>query len=55
MKRTLLFMALAMSLSSVYAQQAYFKCDFTTGIPVEMGLFDLDGNETSVDMKNLGF
>lgn len=55
MKRTLLFMALAMSLSSVYAQQAYFKCDFTTGIPVEMGLFDLDGNEPSVDMKNLGF
>lgn len=37
------------------AQNAYFVEHFTEGIPSSFALYDMDGNEPSVDMANLGF
>ena len=39
----------------IQAQNAYFVEHFTQGIPSEFALYDVDGNEPSVDMANLGF
>ncbi len=55
MKLTLLFTAcLAMGLTAS-AQQTFLKCNFSEGFPEGTTLFDVDGNEPSIDMKNLGF
>lgn len=37
------------------AQNTYFVEHFTEGIPSSFALYDMDGNEPSVDMANLGF
>ena len=37
------------------AQNAYLVEHFTEGIPSSFALYDMDGNEPSVDMANLGF
>lgn len=37
------------------AQQTMFSCDFSDGFPEEVKLYDLDRNEPSIDMKNVGF
>ena len=55
MKRFLLSTYLLLSFFGAFSQQVYFKCDFSDGIPETMSLYDIDGNEPSVDMKNLGF
>ena len=39
----------------IQAQNAYLVEHFTQGIPSEFALYDVDGNEPSVDMANLGF
>lgn len=37
------------------AQQTFLQCDFSEGIPADFTLYDLDGSEPSIDMKNTGF
>ena len=55
MKRHLLLMFFSFGLMAAQAQTAYVKCDFESGIPDSFTLYDRDGNEPSIDMKNLGF
>ena len=45
----------AMCCVGLQAQNAYFVEHFTEGIPSSFALYDMDGNEPSVDMANLGF
>ena len=37
------------------AQSTYLSEHFTQGIPSDFALYDVDGNEPSVDMADLGF
>ncbi|MBR5716095.1 MAG: choice-of-anchor J domain-containing protein [Bacteroidales bacterium] len=45
----------AMCCMGLHAQNTYFVEHFTDGIPSSFALYDMDGNEPSVDMANLGF
>ncbi|MBQ3630975.1 MAG: choice-of-anchor J domain-containing protein [Prevotella sp.] len=42
-------------LSTLMAQTTYFSTDFEADMPEGMTFYDLDENEPSIDMKNLGF
>lgn len=55
MKRHLLFMFFSLGMMAAQGQTAYVSCDFESGIPSSFSLYDQDGNEPSIDMKNLGF
>ncbi|MDE6668861.1 MAG: choice-of-anchor J domain-containing protein, partial [Muribaculaceae bacterium] len=55
MRLTLLLTACLATGLTASAQQVFFNCDFSEGFPEGTALFDVDGNEPSIDMKNLGF
>lgn len=55
MRLTLFLTACLATGLTASAQQIFFNCDFSEGFPEGTSLFDVDGNEPSVDMKNLGF
>lgn len=55
MKKFLLSALCAVAVSTLFAQTAYFECDFSGGIPQTFTLCDEDGLEPSIDMKNVGF
>lgn len=55
MKRHLLFMFFSFGMMAAEAQTAYIASDFEAGIPDTFSLYDLDGNEPSIDMKGIGF
>lgn len=55
MKHAILSILAATVCISAGAQQVYLQCDFSNGIPSTFALYDVDGNEPSVDMKNFGF
>lgn len=55
MRLTLLMTACVATCLTAAAQQNFLSCDFSEGFPEGMSLFDVDGNEPSTDMKNVGF
>lgn len=54
MRTTLLVFTALLPLAAT-AQHNLLSCDFSEGMPSGFALHDLDGNEPSIDMKNLGF
>lgn len=55
MKQTLLLSALAFLPIASQAQETYLSTNFTDGIPSDFVLYDVDGNEPSLDMMDKGF
>ncbi len=55
MRSTLLIIACLASGLIVKAQQTFLDCGFSEGFPEGTCFFDIDGNEPSFDMKNIGF
>lgn len=55
MKTTLPVIVAVLLPLAASAQQTFLQCDFSEGIPADFTLYDLDGSEPSIDMKNTGF